>query len=102
MNEALLRSLANNVPSHGQFVNANNRVDGNSNTKNARTPLFQCPGYTGVFTLNEYADPGFNKDRGDNLSLFLQYLGQEIITRNTVLPVCSTFLRPLLSTRTYS
>lgn len=87
---------------HGQYVNNENRVDGNArSSRNARTILAECPSYAGFWTADEYFYPGYDTDDPDDeASVFLQYLfNQNLLTRNSVLEVSichDKFLRWML------
>ena len=72
---------------HGQYVNGDNRVDGNSRGRNARTPLMQCDGYAGpAGGEDRYIYPGLNTNYNSIDSVFLEYLHDElgVLTANRV------------------
>lgn len=82
---------------HGQYINGQNRVDGNSVTtgsmRNLRTHLVECPGYGGPTGNNQYVYPGYEVDGSQIDSVFLNYLSaQGILTRAAVEDVSSLFL----------
>lgn len=68
---------------HGQYINDRNRVDGRSNNRgsnrNRRTPLLECPGYSGPQGNNAYTYPNWQVDQDSILSGFLAYLVQNNI-----------------------
>ncbi|KAF2996314.1 hypothetical protein E8E14_001197 [Neopestalotiopsis sp. 37M] len=77
---------------HGQYVNNQNRVDGNSvNTgqqRNRRTALMQCPGYGGPQGNNRYVYPGYEVNANHIDSVFMNHLYQQgILTRDRVAPI---------------
>jgi len=79
---------------HGQYVNGRNRVDGNSNNRNQRTPIVECPGYGGPQGNNRYVYPGWADPNTDTESItytFLNYLAQQqLLHRHVLAPIIVT------------